>query len=89
LLKSIPDFSLTKDREPYREAVGGWKDIESDFYSNGSPNDYSNNKFKKDSWRCTNAHSRKKQIELSISQNISHCMNRKHFGLFVGVGKGI
>jgi len=53
LLKSIPDFSLTKDRETYREAVGGWKDIESDFYSNGSPNDDLESEFKKDSWRCS------------------------------------
>jgi len=45
---SIPGFSLAKDgergwlskvRTKYRETVGRWKDIESGFYSNGSPNE--------------------------------------------------
>jgi hypothetical protein len=41
----------------YTETVGEWKGIESDFYSNGSPNEDLESEFKKDSWRCSNAFS--------------------------------
>jgi hypothetical protein len=36
-------------RKRYREAFGGWKDIENDFYLKGSPNDDLESEFKKDS----------------------------------------
>jgi hypothetical protein len=48
LSSSIPGFSLAKDgergwlskvRTKYRETIVRWKDIESGFYSNGSPNE--------------------------------------------------
>jgi hypothetical protein len=48
LSSSIPGFSLAKDGErgwlskmhtKYRETVVRWKDIESGFYSNSSPNE--------------------------------------------------
>jgi hypothetical protein len=44
----VPDFLLAKDGERgwlsrlgtrYKKAVGEYKDIENDFYSNDSPND--------------------------------------------------
>jgi hypothetical protein len=50
---SILDFSLAKDGERgrlsrvctrYKKSVRGYKDIESDFYSNDSPNDDLENK---------------------------------------------
>ena len=37
----------------YRRTVEERKDIENDFYANGSPNDDLESDFNKDSWRCS------------------------------------
>lgn len=54
---SVPSFSLAKDGERgsfskvcerYREAIRAWKDLETDFYLNDSPNDNLKSNFKED-----------------------------------------
>jgi hypothetical protein len=45
------DDSLDCAQVRYKKVVGGYNDIENDFYLNDFPNDDLENKFHKDSWR--------------------------------------
>jgi hypothetical protein len=40
-------------RRKYKEVVRGWKDLERDFYSNGSLNNNLESEFKREPWRFT------------------------------------